>query len=195
MIKLNCMKYVKNISLAFFAWIALLSISACHPSTHDDAATEADKDPMRVTTTFLLNLKNQQLDQAKAMLASWENVPALAMAEAVEDLNDYAKHLGSGRSLLIPVEAYALNNAAIVAVDERRGSIPERPSDIDPIFLIYQEDQWRVFPEPTRFDKWPVLTAEEQADFKALDAWLDDNKKRLLKKSAQVDVSPWLVQP
>lgn len=150
---------------------------------------------MQVTTAFLLSLKSQQVDQAKAMLASWDNVPTRLMAGAIEDLNDIAKYLSSGRGLLIPVEAITLNDAAVVAVDERRGSSPDRPRGIDPVFLIRQAGQWRIFPNPTRFDQWPVLSAEETADFQVLDDWVDTNKKQLLEQSAQIDLSPWLVQP
>jgi hypothetical protein len=77
-------------------------------------------------------------------------------------------------------------------------------SDLAPAYLLRQDGQWRLFPNPVEWDmrkfpcgkRWPVLvnlTEEQRKNFTALEAWYDERKaaiKAEQKAAAKPDTKP-----
>jgi len=177
--------------LSCVAALLLFAVAGCKTATQTPEPPAATAGPLQTATDFLQALKQQDMEQVYRMLAAWENVPDSALREEQEDLKEIADYIASGQGMLIPIEAHEIGDAGVVAIDERRGNSPNRLRDIDGLFLIRQDGVWKVFPEPTSYDDWPVLNDAELQNYRALDAWLEENEARLLEASRAVDIGPW----
>ncbi len=170
---------------------SVLGLGACRSAPESDNSEAAGPAPIDVAAEFIQALRSQDVDAIKAMLAEFEGVPAGAYADEHRDLARAAEYFGSGKAFLIPIEGYVIGDYAVVAVDERSGSTPGRVRDLDPFYLIRQDGAWRVMPEPTSYDDWPVLSQEALEIYGQLKRWFDREDTRLRDKAAGVDFEPW----
>lgn len=157
---------------------ATLSFAQTQPTTSTSQPADSAIEAVR---QFRNALKDGDMKRAREMIAPMTEMPNQEMInrELEEDLQRFMDSFSSGQSDFEVLDAKESGDFAVVIVKEnlKRGN---RAFDIDPLYLIRRDGQWKLLAELTEYNQ-PIhgLNATQLDEYKILEKWFEVREEKL----------------
>jgi hypothetical protein len=150
-----------------------------HVATQEKPEVVDQIGPEETAKQFLFYLHNGRPDDAFRMFAINEKMSAAFVEDERGDLERISQPATAGTWRLEFVDVHTQGPAAVAVINEsiKRG----KPAfDLDPLYMVYFDDQWWVVPGMTRHGPASAfLPDEEYAIFDVLEKWFQQRKMEL----------------
>lgn len=122
--------------------LSILSIACCQLAAADS--------PKEVLTVFQQACLKHELEKARTLIAKFPDLPPQVVAFMHEKVTKLIKRIESDDTPFKILDEKVDGDYAIVAIKEEGQG---KTDDYDPIYLIQQGGQWRIFP---KFSTWKI---------------------------------------
>ena len=137
--------------------------------------------PSEVLTTFKKSAKSKDFDETWKHVAQFEKLPTQITDYLKQKVQRHISYFSNDSDFQI-IEERIDGDCAVVVINEnnKRGVAS---FDIDPVYLIKQNGEWRVFPE---ISDWKiernVLGEDVEATYQKLKIWYNEREEALKKQ-------------
>ncbi|MBK1883121.1 hypothetical protein JIN85_11885 [Luteolibacter pohnpeiensis] len=139
--------------------------------------------PMEALTAFKKAAQNKDFDATWKHAAKFEGLP--------DDATDYFKgkvqrfiDLTSNNWDFEILEEKVEGDSAVVVINESKKA-GRKAFDLDPVYLIKQGSEWKVFPDVSDWNIAEQVAADKVDSFKKLEAWFKARKAELKKDNGK----------
>ena len=166
---------------------AILAVLLPLLSTSTRSAAAGSDGPELIVGEFASALHRGDVTAGRALLVKPPAYGVDMYDRVLKRLADAAKQ---GRYRLRPLDSSAEGNCAVVAVEETDPSRRGAAADYDPVYLLKEDEGWRVLPGVSSFERPPhPMTPAQKDAYRRLARWFDrwEARRRLLDAGRDAD--------
>lgn len=152
-----------------FAALAILLIQSSFAGT-----------PSQAFAAFEKAAKEKNFESAWKLTVRFEGLPDHITEEQKKDIRRLIEITNNGWSFDILEEKTEGDCAALVADESMKNGKPA--FDIDPIYLIKQDGEWKIFSDLTQWDSAKQFAKDKVDTLTKLEVWFKARKAELRKK-------------
>lgn len=137
--------------------------------------------PTEALAAFKKAAQAKDFEAAWKQAAQFEGLPPDATDYFQGKVRRFIELTGKGWDFEI-VEEKLEGDCAVVVINESRKA-GARAFDLDPVYLIRQGEQWKVFPDLSDWEVAEHVAKDKVESFKTLEAWFKARKAELTKEN------------
>ena len=141
--------------------------------------------PKETIIQFRNAIQNQDAETAFLHLATFEKIPEATSAHFKQSMTRFVEMAKKGWDFDI-IEERTEDGCAVVIVNESKKE-GKASFDIDPFYLVLQNDTWKILPKITSWSIIETTAPEKTESFKKLSEWFKQRKADLRKQRAEAN--------
>ena len=135
--------------------------------------------PSEALAAFKKSAQTKDLEATWKHAAKFKELPEQVTAQLKSEVQDFIDLTARGWDFEI-IEEKIEGDCAVIVINESKKE-GQKSFDIDPVYLIKQDGEWKVFPDLTDWEIAEQVAKDKVETYKKLEEWFEARKDELRK--------------